>query len=156
MSTHAGIARKAGEQYEGVYCHHDGYPDGVGQQLIDWLAGQPRERQDFVVNKLMAEPIGWSSLCDTNIDLEPAWREYSDEPDNNAPKSYYASGEREDTKHFFEDLGAFYSYFGLSYIYLIDLDTQMMEVYGDLWNEAKLLAVVSLSEYSVLSVEDEE
>lgn len=34
MSTHAAIIRKVAEnQYEGIYCHYDGYEEGVGACL---------------------------------------------------------------------------------------------------------------------------
>lgn len=36
MSTRSAIIRKVSEgQYEGVYCHFDGYLEGVGQILLD-------------------------------------------------------------------------------------------------------------------------
>lgn len=36
MSTRSAIIMKVGEGfYEGIYCHNDGYPSGVGQALLD-------------------------------------------------------------------------------------------------------------------------
>lgn len=33
MSTHCVIAERTDEGYRGIYCHHDGYPEGVGAML---------------------------------------------------------------------------------------------------------------------------
>lgn len=36
MSTHSAIIRRTEDgKYEGIYCHYDGYEDGVGQVLLD-------------------------------------------------------------------------------------------------------------------------
>ena len=35
MSTNSGIALRQGDTYTTIYCHWDGYPSGVGQDLLD-------------------------------------------------------------------------------------------------------------------------
>lgn len=38
MSTRAAIIEKTETGYRGIYCHHDGYFEGVGRTLIDFYS----------------------------------------------------------------------------------------------------------------------
>lgn len=70
MSTHCRIGQVQEDgTIKGVYCHFDGGPDAVGQRLVDWIYGQPAWRREEIVNRLLAEPVGFSGLTGGDIDL---------------------------------------------------------------------------------------
>lgn len=133
MSTRSAIGKlNENGTVDGVYCHFDGYPDGVGQTLMDWIAGQPMERRNFVIDKLLAERVGWSQLAGTDIDLPPSWDERrwdAPKPEREAPQSYTARGETDEWAHEFADVEAFVRHFGVSYVYLFSADMTSMTVY---------------------------
>lgn len=171
MSTRAAIARYNEDgTIEAVYSHWDGYPTGVGQQLVDWVAGQPMERREFVVNKLLSEKIGWSVLCNADIDMEPDWFDYSaknypnlswedaydaykKDPRAQAPQSYTARGETDEWEHQFENVQALAGWASTEYLYIFSHDLQTMEVWSNSWSteySGKLITVVDLNEHTVL------
>lgn len=165
MSTRSYIARQHEDgTINAVYVHSDGYLSGVGQQLIDWVGGVSPERRKFVVDKLMAEKIGWSAICDKNIDEEPGWvdwdskaqpnyDEYMDSPEYKKLQSYTARGEQAGDPTVFPNLDAFRAYLAkdiwIEYTYLFSADYSILSVYSD----ATLLGEVSLTEYPRLSDE---
>lgn len=49
MSTRSAIIMKTHDgSYVGIYCHYDGYEDGVGQTLLDHYGGDPKTAADKV------------------------------------------------------------------------------------------------------------
>lgn len=92
MSTRSMIGVYTDENrqtFEAVYCHWDGYPEGVGQTLVhNWRNTFNGDTQK-IVDFLMSTKIGWSSLCGTDFSKAPTWepceedtpRWYDDRPD---------------------------------------------------------------------------
>jgi hypothetical protein len=75
--------------FEGRYCHGDGYPTGVGKSLWDnWhitFNGNLQKLADFVLKT----DYGWSMLAGTDFSLEPRWYEYDQwEQYNKHPRWY--------------------------------------------------------------------
>lgn len=155
MSTRSMIAQEQPDgTLKGVYVHSDGYLEGVGQQLLEWVGGVTPERRRFVVDKLLAEKIGWSSLCNTDIDLEPGWIEYKEgkyknwedyynDPEHKRPQSYTARGEKEKMKQDFTDLADMTDGSWCEYFYVFSQDLSTMKVYVSATN---LLGTVPLAE----------
>lgn len=97
MSTRSHIGKVYPDgTVQAVYHHSDGYLEGLGQQLVDWLGGQTLERRQFIIDKLMAEQVGWSCVLGSNIDLPPSWDKWDHNADynefygNRGPQSYTA------------------------------------------------------------------
>lgn len=147
MSTHACIAYLDSDgKYHSTYCHNDGYPEGLGQQLVDWMAGQSVERRKKVMDKILAEKIGWSSLLKTNIDLEPGWDQgtlwYEKDPATCPPQSYTARGETDELQGIYDNLERIKEETDPSYIYVVSSDYELMEVWYT--REMKLLGTFQL------------
>jgi len=79
MATRSFIAKKTKTGYKGIYCHHDGYPSGVGATLkmhytnpkkvdqllklgdISSLRRYPGEKHDFDMDLDLLEVRGWTT-----------------------------------------------------------------------------------------------
>lgn len=157
MSTRGYVSKQAEDgSITAVYVHHDAYLVGLGQQLLDWCGGVPVERVKFVVDKLMAEKIGWSALCDKDIDREPGWTEpnratnwdtYYESPEYKQLQSYTARGEEEEGEPpVFANLEAFRKHLAgdvwIEYTYLFNADYTTLHVYSG----ALYLGKIELSE----------
>ena len=82
MATRSRIAVKEGKVWKSVYVHWDGYPDGVGKELVDNYA-LPREitklldigHRSSLINDPEGE-TGYGDMCDefeTELDLMDAF-----------------------------------------------------------------------------------
>lgn len=63
MSTRSAIIRKTSEGYEGIYCHFDGYPEGVGATLKEHYTEESKIAALFALGDLSSlgervDPIG--------------------------------------------------------------------------------------------------
>lgn len=71
-------------EWEAVYCHFDGYPEGVGDTLVrnwrDHFEGNTQAIVDFI----MSTQVGWSSLTGADFSKPPTW----DIEDNSQPRWY--------------------------------------------------------------------
>lgn len=67
MSTRSVIARRAGDGWEGVYHHSDGYPTGLGCYLFRLIRykfqGDPKQALEFI----LAHDGGWSELFSDSV-----------------------------------------------------------------------------------------
>ena len=82
MATRSRIAVKEGKVWKSVYVHWDGYPDGVGKELVDNYA-LPREITKLLDighrSSLIGDPegeTGYGDMCDefeTLLDLMDAF-----------------------------------------------------------------------------------
>ena len=57
------------------YCHWDGYPSGVGATLWENYKRHFQDNLGAMVEILMSEPVGWSSLAGCDLSLPPVWIE---------------------------------------------------------------------------------
>ncbi|MBX3081735.1 MAG: hypothetical protein KF716_08865 [Anaerolineae bacterium] len=75
MSTRSVIARwTQGDNWQGVYCHSDGYPSGVGATL--WrIYRAPFGRDLAAMLKLLIDdhPEGWSAIASCDFARKPTW-----------------------------------------------------------------------------------
>lgn len=110
MSTHAAIARKLDDgTFEAIYCHHDGYPEGVGATLAIHYSGEDnRER----VEQLFAN--GGMSILGISINDCVFYASDRDEPfEDNAPVPF------ETVDLLRSNAGDF---FGAEWLYVYDLE----------------------------------
>lgn len=129
MATRCAIVKQnENGTFHAVYSHWDGYPSGVGQQIVNWTYGLSDDRRKYVFEKLLAEKIGWSVLAGTDIDLEPAWREHGD-PETDAPLSYTARGEKRESSQTYNTLSDIAENTGAEYLYLVNADYSKLSIY---------------------------
>jgi len=79
LSTRSAIARPRGDGWEGVYCHSDGYPTGVGQDI--WKLVHEKFNGDgeaFLKEYLDKHPSGWSIFPDNCYCHHPDWAARAD------------------------------------------------------------------------------
>lgn len=63
MGTRSIIAKEVGTNFEGVYCHWDGYPAGLGATLYRLATGPFKGKLDKMLEVLIYNHIsGWSSI----------------------------------------------------------------------------------------------
>lgn len=72
MSTHSTIALKIEDSYTAVYCHFDGYPEGVGRVLLSNYSSQEK------VEELL--DLGDLSILGLNADGCTAYHRDKGEP----------------------------------------------------------------------------
>lgn len=106
-----------------VYCQFDGYIEGVGQTLVDWIAGKPQERRAAVITTLLGQALGWSSLvgCDIDLPARPVGT-----GDSHAPEFYPDGDPLSGT---FADARSALAAFGTDYGYIFDAELQHLAVY---------------------------
>lgn len=78
MSTRSAIGQVINKEegiIRAVYCHFDGYPSGVGQTLLETLRRWGPNSEGRLLETLLNEKVGWSSLADRDLDLPPMWDE---------------------------------------------------------------------------------
>ncbi len=66
MSTRSAVGVPQGDSWHGRYVHSDGYPSGVGVEI---LALVERDGLDAVVRKVTEDRYGWSSLDNTQPEI---------------------------------------------------------------------------------------
>lgn len=99
-----------------IYCHHDGYVTYLGKKLIDFYKDEKTIRQLLDLGDL-------SSLGNTPVANENAWKDYFAEPDYNLCITYRTRGEKDVD---FKTCAGFSKYieagenYGVDYIYLFD------------------------------------
>lgn len=59
MGTRSIIAKPDGDAWRGRYCHWDGYPEGVGQRLMELVN---RDGLAKVIDTIIDTHCGWSSI----------------------------------------------------------------------------------------------
>lgn len=87
MSTHCMIGIKEENNVRAIYCHHDGYPKGVGKVLLDFYKEERKVRQLLElgsISSLGAFPIseaefGKKYMPDRDIDTYVACDDYAAE-----------------------------------------------------------------------------
>ena len=62
MSTRSVIAQRAGDGWEGVYHHSDGYPTGLGCYLFRLIRHQYKGDVHTFLNWVLSHDGGWSSI----------------------------------------------------------------------------------------------
>ena len=63
MSTRSVIARKTETGFSGVYHHWDGYPQGLGAFLFQYLGGKYKRQVEDALGRIIDKsPGGWSTL----------------------------------------------------------------------------------------------
>lgn len=91
MSTRSFISMKNGDGYTAVYCHYDGYPEGVGKQL----------KENFTTEETVTDLIDLGNISYIE-DGEPCayHRDRGEDYSRNAPKNYICIQElRSEAKH---------------------------------------------------------
>lgn len=75
MGTRGIIARPTpGDGFEGRYHHWDSYPTGLGATLYRLANGHfAHDYQRMVATLIDDHPAGWSTINDSNFDLEPGF-----------------------------------------------------------------------------------
>lgn len=87
MSTRCQIGLKLDDgKVEAIYCHHDGYPEYVGNVLVD------NYKNKDIIKKLLS--LGDLSSLGVKPISDPRLWEYNDEGDEDACKSYRDRGEK--------------------------------------------------------------
>lgn len=120
MSTRSGIVLKDGDVYTGIYCHWDGYPDGVGKTLKDHYTDIDKIKQLIDLGAIsslemnIAPPEGCNhSFANKMSGVTTAYhRDRGDE------KRIFSGTDLEETKRFFKESWA-------EYLYVFD---------GNIWN----------------------
>jgi len=83
MSTRSIIAKPEGDGWEGVYHHWDGYPSGVGVELLTIYRSVFGGDLDAMTKYLIDdEPVGWSTICGADWTQAKGWQ---DDYDPDAP-----------------------------------------------------------------------
>jgi hypothetical protein len=69
MATRSTIARKTATGIESIYCHWDGYPDGVGATLRSHYVNEEKITQLMTLGNLsvLGEEIGTQKDFDTSV-----------------------------------------------------------------------------------------
>ena len=70
MSTNACIAKGTPDNWEGVYVHWDGYPEGLGRDLIANYIAIGSDLDLLIKESIDNHPTGWSSYPDKPYDVE--------------------------------------------------------------------------------------
>lgn len=78
MSTRCYIGKKNGKKVKFIYCHHDGYPDGVGDVLLNHY------KQASVVDAMIEE--GDRTALGENY-LEGSYTSFGENYEDNAPST---------------------------------------------------------------------
>ena len=78
MSTRSAIIMKTDQGYAGIYCHHDGYEEGVGQTLLDHYKDERKVAElialgDISVLGKRVTPIGPHSFNNKEDDTTVAY-----------------------------------------------------------------------------------
>lgn len=157
MSTRSVIAYGTGlDDFKGVYCHSDGYPSGVGQQLYELYRSKYFDKN---IEKMCKEIIddkplgGWSCMGTFPPmgydEKEPLIREWYNAPrDTPYPEGavYYDGSRAYDTEFFYTpDQDNVVFDWGCDYLYIINKETHVMSIYDlPYGNKPELLGVVNL------------
>ena len=112
MSTRSYIGKKHNDDtFTAIYCHFDGYPEGVGQTLVDSFSNEGK------VDKLLE--LGSLSYLGSDIESENDFN--NPDPDQNVTMAYHRDrGEPLDIDHFnnLEDLLDFFGESWGEYLYV--------------------------------------
>jgi hypothetical protein len=114
MSTQSYIAKKQpDETFKAVYCHFDGYPDGVGRVLVDSFTDESK------VDRLLE--LG--SLSNLRSDIESENDFDNPNPDQSVAMAYYRDRGDDLEINEFSNLETMLDYFDKSwgdYLYLFE------------------------------------
>jgi hypothetical protein len=113
MSTHCNIVIKTKDnKYKGVYCHFDGYPEGVGKTLKNNFCNEEMANKlidlgnlSIVANAVRIDPIGQHSYSSPEKGTVVAYtRDRGEEWEDNKPMVNILISEfRESYIYLFED-----------------------------------------------------
>lgn len=88
MATRSRIAIRIGDKVHSVYCHHDGYPEGVGNELVTRF--NSRELAEGLIKlgnrSWLIQPVGYTPASDELYDEFPSvddleyWADYIYDP----------------------------------------------------------------------------
>jgi hypothetical protein len=80
MSTRAVIARKNGDSWAGRFHHWDGYPEGLGQTLVENATGPFAGNLAGLLKILIDDhPAGWDTIVSRDLSLPATHRAFSPE-----------------------------------------------------------------------------
>jgi hypothetical protein len=79
MATRGAIVRiNEDMSFKGVYHHWDGYPDGLGQTLLDLFNSYFDRNLEFMLKTLIDDhPAGWSTINGKNFMEPPGFNEWT-------------------------------------------------------------------------------
>ena len=71
MSTRSAIIQKTAEGYRGIYCHHDGYLQGVGRALIEQNQYSTDEAVSALISRGDMSSISkWPDECRSYAEMD--------------------------------------------------------------------------------------
>ena len=78
MSTRSAIVMKEAAGYRGIYCHSDGYPEGVGKTLLDHYQDADKVKRLIDLGSLsclgkLVDPVGKHSFDNRERDVTVAY-----------------------------------------------------------------------------------
>lgn len=79
MSTRSAIIMKQGDIYVGIYCHYDGYPEGVGKVLLEHYSDPEK----------VARLIALGSISSLGERVEPLGEHSFDAPEEGTTVAYH-------------------------------------------------------------------
>jgi hypothetical protein len=100
VSTRSAIARPAGDGWEGRYHHFDGYPSGLGIELLrlhqDVFDGDVDRMTRVLIDD---HPAGWSTINDSDWRQAPGFQEGFSTTDDPKPPRCYCHGDRAEAEN---------------------------------------------------------
>lgn len=79
MSTRSAIIQKTADGYRGIYCHHDGYIQGVGRALIEENEYSTDEAVSALIERgHMSSISAWPDECEPYAEMDRALSQDND------------------------------------------------------------------------------
>ena len=116
MSTNGVIAIGSEHRWKGREHHFDSYPDALGATLWNIYKGHFQENLDKMLNVLLIDHQGWSSIIGRDWNLDPGYNR------DNAP-SCYCHGDRNEKLGWITQDDT-----GWSWVYVFDRKRRLMKV----------------------------